>query len=193
MTNGIDVSENNGFISQETWYALAHSGIKFVFVRATYGRTGVDSQFLHNVTCAHNAGMKVGAYHYSYALNTSQAIEEAQHCKDTISKTGVLLELPVFYDMEDADGYKSRHGFTFDPAEVTEMCRAFGENLELNWGVYASYSWLKDYIDWQSLGCPVWNAEWGKEDDIKGFVWQYTDSFHFNSYTFDGNKMYMEW
>lgn len=193
MTNGIDVSENNGYISQSTWDKLAQAGIKFVYVRCSYGRTGVDSEFTANVNRAHKAGLRVGAYHYSYALNVAQAKQEAEHCKKVIANAGVLLELPVFYDMEDADHYKARNCFAFDPQEITEMCRVFGETLGLNWGVYASYSWLKDYIDWKSLGCPVWNAEWNDTDDLKGFVWQYTDSFHFDGHTFDGNKMYMEW
>ena len=193
MTRGIDVSENNGHIAQSTWDKLAQAGIKFVYVRCSYGRHGVDPEFLHNVNCAHKAGMKVGAYHYSYALNVSQAKEEAEHCRKVIADAGVLLELPVFYDMEDADHYKFKHYFAFDPKEITEMCRVFGEHLKLNWGVYASYNWLTLYIDWVSLGCPVWNAEWGMSDDIGGFVWQYTDSLQIDGHTFDGNVMYMEW
>ena len=193
MTNGIDVSENNGHIEQSTWYKLANAGIKFVYVRCSYGRTGIDSEFLHNVNCAHKAGMRVGAYHYSYALNVNEAKQEAEHCRNVIANAGVLLELPVFYDMEDADHYKVNHGFAFEPETITEMCRVFGENLKLNWGVYASYSWLMNFIDWRVLGCPVWNAQWNDTDDIGGFVWQYTDSFYFDGHTFDGNKMYMEW
>lgn len=193
MTNGIDVSENNGYISQDTWNKLAEAGYKFAYVRCSYGRHGVDGMFQHNVECAHKAGMRVGAYHYSYALSVEQAREEALHCSKVIADAGVLLELPVFYDMEDADHYKVRHGFNFNRDTITEMCRVFGENLKLNWGVYASYSWLGDYIDWKSLGCPIWNAEWGNEDDFGGYVWQHTDSLHFDGHTFDGNKMYIEW
>ena len=36
MIKGIDVSENNGFIPQETWDRLATAGIKFVYVRCSY-------------------------------------------------------------------------------------------------------------------------------------------------------------
>lgn len=192
MIKGIDVSENNGFIPQDVWDDLAEAGIKFVYVRCSYGRHGVDEMFQHNVECAHKAGLRVGAYHYSYALTVEEAREEAQHCSKVIADAGVLLELPVFYDMEDADGYKARHYFAFDREVITEMCHVFGETLGLNWGVYASLSWLEGYIDWKSLGCPVWNAQWGRSDDIHGFVWQYTDSFSFDGFTFDGNIMYLE-
>lgn len=192
MIKGIDVSENNGHLSQAFWNRIANLGYKFAYIRCSYGRYEADPEFAHNVERAHNAGLKVGAYHYSYALNRAQAEEEARHCREVIDNSGVFLELPVFYDMEDADYYKDRHGFAFDPAEITDMCRIFGETLGLNWGVYASYSWLEDYIDWRSLGCPVWNAEWGSTDDLKGYVWQYTDEEWIDGKCFDANIMYTE-
>ena len=107
-----------------------------------------------------------------------------------VHEAGVLLELPVFYDMEDADQYKARRGFAFDPAEMTAMCKAFIDTLGLNCGIYASYHWLTNYIDWRSLGCAVWNAEWGSTDDIKGYMWQYTDSAQIGGKSFDANILY---
>ena len=185
---GIDVSYANGRVD---WDAVAAAGYKFAICRCTYGRHGIDDTFIENVNGAHAAGLQVGAYHYSYALNVSQAIEEAEHCRKVIEDAGVLLELPVWFDMEDADGYKANNGFAFDPNEITAMCRAFLDNIQLNCGVYASYSWLTTYIDWQSLGCAVWNAEWGPGDDIKGMMWQYTDNQHIpGAGYFDANYIY---
>lgn len=181
---GIDVSENNGAID---WQAVVDAGIEFVMVRSSYGLYSKDSMFIENVNAAQAVGLKVGAYHYSYALNTDDALQEAINCREAIDNAGVLLELPVFFDMEDADGYKSTRGM---PTNITEICRVFIDNLGLDCGVYASYSWLTDKIDWQSLGCAVWNAQWGDTDDIKGFMWQYTDSFVIGDRYFDGNECY---
>lgn len=192
MIEGIDVSENNDYLSQDSWNAIAAMGIKFAYIRSSYGRTGVDEQFQHNVACAHNAGLKVGAYHYGYGLNVEQAREEAEHCRQVIDDAGVLLELPVFYDLEDADHYKARHGFAFDPVEMTEMCRAFIDTIGLDCGVYASYGWLQDYIDWRSLGCAIWNAQWNDHDDLKGYVWQDTDKYWCAGHKFDHDYMYIE-
>ena len=188
---GIDVSENNGYVN---WEAVAAAGYKFAIVRSSYGRTGVDARFIENVEGAHAAGLLVGAYHYSYALDREQAAEEAAHCGQVIADAGVLLELPVWYDMEDADGYKSRHGFAFDADEITDMCRIFIENIGLDCGVYASLSWLDAYIDWESLDCAVWNAQWSANDDLKGMMWQYTDNEYIpgasSSGVFDANILY---
>lgn len=187
MILGIDVSENNSYIP---WDELEAEGVKFCYVRCSYGKHGRDENFKANVDAAHAHGMLVGAYHYDYSLSLEDARANAENCRAAIDEAGVLLELPVFYDMEDADGWKENHGFIPDPGLVTSMCSVFGETVGLNWGVYASYSWLSDVIDWKGLGCPIWNAEWGPHDDIQGYVWQWTDNY--NGYNIDGNYMYDE-
>ena len=116
---------------------------------------------------------------------------EAIFCKRIIHEAGVLLELPVWFDMEDADGYKDRYGFSFTRRNVTNICRAFLDTIKpLDCGVYASYSWLIKYVSWQSLGCAIWNAQWGKYDDFKGYMWQYTDKLIISGKQFDGNILY---
>jgi GH25 family lysozyme M1 (1,4-beta-N-acetylmuramidase) len=187
MIKGIDVSHHNGVID---WPAVAAAGIEFAIIRCSYGLQLKDEMFSQNIAGAKAAGLKVGAYHYSYALSKEDAIQEAVNCRQVIDSVGQLLELPVFFDMEDADGYKARNGFSFDRAEITAICRAFIENIGLDCGIYASYYWLTDYIDWRSIGCAVWNAQWGSNDDIKGYMWQYTDRLEICGQMFDGNIKY---
>ena len=122
MTKGIDVSENNGRID---WEAVAAAGIKFAIVRSSYGRYAADEDFIRNVNGAHDVGIQCGAYHYSYALTPSDAAAEAAFCKGIIERAGVLLELPVWFSMSDADEYKKRHGFEFTRNHVTNICKAF--------------------------------------------------------------------
>lgn len=190
MTKGIDVSENNGIIN---WPAVAAAGIKFAIVRSSYGRYAKDEDFVRNVNGAHDAGLQCGAYHYSYALTPEQAVQEAQNCKQVIDDAGVFLELPVFYDMEDADGYKRKRNFDFSMDNVTAICRAFLTEIRpLDCGVYASYNWLENHIDWRSLGCAVWNAQWSDHDDIKGYMWQFTDNLIIDGKAFDGDLLYLD-
>ena len=194
---GIDVSDNNGEVN---WQAVADSGVEFVLVACSYGKTGRHDQFAENVNGAHAVGLKVGAYHYSYALTPEDTLKEVENCKAAIEEAGVVLELPVFFDMEDADGWKAKHDFDFSQENITAICKSFVENIGLNTGVYASLSWLQNYIDWQGLGCAVWNAEWidpGEDpadrsdgDSIKGYIWQYTDKLIIGDKEFDGNILY---
>ena len=197
MKYGIDVSENNGYID---WDDVKDAGVDFVIVRSSYGRTGVDDMFLENVNGAHAVGLACGAYHYGYGLTPADAVIEAQNCKRVIDEAGVLLELPVWYDMEDEDEYKERHGFDFSMENATAICRAFLDEIQpLDCGVYASLSWFQDYIDWRSLGCAVWNAEWMRgenpapnvdQDSIQGYMWQYTDKKLIGGRYFDGDIIY---
>ena len=185
---GVDVSTFNGDVD---WLAVYHAGFDFAICRTGYGKSGLDETFARNVEGAHAAGLKCGAYHYSYALTPADAIIEADFCKRIIHEAGVLLELPVFFDMEDADNYKLRHGFKFTQKNVTNICKAFLDTIKpLDSGVYASFYWLKNYIDWQSLNCPIWNAEWGAHDDFKGYMWQFTDQHEINGKFFDANIIY---
>ena len=185
---GIDVSVFNNWVD---WQAVKAADFEFAICRTGYGKNGYDETFVRNVNGAHAAGLICGAYHYSYALTPGDAIIEADFCKRIISEAGVLLELPVWFDMEDGDGYKRRHGFKFTKRNVTNICRAFLDTIKpLDCGVYASYSWLTDYIDWQSLGCAVWNAQYNFEDNFKGYMWQYTDRHFIDGRKFDVNILY---
>lgn len=185
---GVDLSYFNGAVDFEK---LKAAGIDFAICRSSYGRKHFDETFQRNVDNAHRAGLICGAYHYSYALTPNDAVQEAQYCKWIIERSGVFLELPIFFDMEDGDGYKLYHGFNFSRKNVTSICRAFLENMQpLNCGVYASYSWLEEFIDWKSLNCPIWNAQYYREDFFKGYMWQFTDNLNIAGKTFDGNILY---
>lgn len=187
---GVDISIFNGNVD---WQALKAAGIDFAICRSSYGKKHFDETFQRNVEGAHRAGLICGAYHYSYALTPDDAVAEADYCKWLIDNSGVLLELPVFFDMEDGDGYKSYHGFNFSRRNVTAICKAFLDNIKpLNCGVYASLSWIEDLIDWQSLKCPIWNAQYYKRDLFQGYMWQYTDNLIIGGKCFDGNILYDE-
>ena len=185
---GVDVSIFNENVD---WAALKAAGIDFAIVRTGYGKSGFDENFQHNVEEAHKAGRICGAYHYSYALTPSDAAAEAAFCKGIIERAGILLELPVWFAMSDDDEYKKRHFFEFTKAHVTNICKAFLDNIKpLNCGVFANLSWLEDFIDWQSLGCEIWSAQWNKEDNFKGRMWQYTNALTIGGQTFNGNILY---
>lgn len=197
---GIDISVHNhnhykyngGIIP---WDKLKNAGVDFVIIRTGGGLSIADETFRNDVNDAHSVGMKVGAYHYSYALNNSSAMKEADACKRIIDYAGVLLELPVFFDMEDGDGYKSRHGFGLNKRNVTNICRSWLKEIKpLNSGIYASLDWLDNYIDWQSLveefNIPIWSAQYNITDDFKGYIWQFTDKLIIDGENWDGNILY---
>lgn len=189
MIYGIDVSENNGYVD---WQRLKEtSNLKFAIIRSSFGFS-TDSRFLDNVYHALENGFKCGAYHYSYALNPDEAIKEAITMKNIIEKSGVLLELPCFFDIEN-DSYKAKNSFEYTQENVTNICQTFLDEIKpLNCGVYANLDWLTNYVDWQKLGCSIWSAQYNSNDDFKGFMWQYTDKLHLIGKDFDGDVLYLD-
>lgn len=197
---GIDVSVHNNdrYIHRGRrlpWDKIKAAGVEFVIVRTGAGLSLEDEDFQQTVMDAKSYGLKVGAYHYSYALTPATVMREATVCKQIIQKSGVLLDLPVFLDMEDDDQYKYRHGFTFTKQNITKMCKAWIEAIKpYNTGLYACLDWLENYIDWQSLVAeyhiPVWNAQYSNNDYLQGYIWQFTNNLIIDGNPWDGNIMY---
>lgn len=99
---GIDVSVYNGNIN---WSTVKNSGIDFAMIRdgiggdPGYWDVQKDTKFEQNYSGAVQNGVKVGAYHYSYATNVTMASQEADECLYILK--GRHLDLPVAYDLED--------------------------------------------------------------------------------------------
>ena len=93
IAQGIDVSKHNGLID---FNAVKEAGIEFVIIRAGYGKalTQVDPYFEQNYRNAKRAGLKVGAYWYSYTETVQGAVLEAQTCINAIK--GKLFDLPIY-------------------------------------------------------------------------------------------------
>ena len=165
-----DVSENND-LGQEHFNAMADAGCTTVTIRSSYGRTNEDSKFREYYGYAKNAGLAVNVYHYGYAHNPDESRVEAQMCKQVLESSGAEVGV-VFYDIEE-DRFRG---------QATECAQAFIEELGLNCGIYASLSWMENEIDWQSLGCPIWVAQYlysyapnTDSASLKGYAWQFSD------------------
>ena len=61
--NGIDVSKYQGNVD---WNAVAGSGVKFAWIKASEGGDRVDPMFQANWDAARAAGVARGAYHFMY-------------------------------------------------------------------------------------------------------------------------------
>lgn len=189
---GIDVSENNGAID---WAAIKAAGIEFVIVRLGYGRGHLDSNFFDNINGAMTQGLKVGVYYYSYALNEEDAKAEGEFLVQTLKDYGLMpsdLAMGCWFDMEDADEWKTHHGFP-DAQTITNMCSEFICECNRNGyscGIYASLDWLCNFIHTEQLAdyVPYWCAQWGNSCDwSKAAIWQYTEKLYINGQQFDGN------
>ena len=128
ITFGIDVARYQGTID---WAQVADSGVDFVMVRVGYRMDGsreivADSNARYNMQEAQKNGIKVGAYFFSTATTTDEAIEEAGWVADFIAKYQITY--PVAYDCEGFDQPDSvQYGLT--NAQRTDIAIAFLQEI----------------------------------------------------------------
>jgi GH25 family lysozyme M1 (1,4-beta-N-acetylmuramidase) len=178
---GIDVSSWQGDID---WDKVRQSGIEFVIVRAGYrgsvtGAIVKDKYFDANVSGAQQAGLQVGVYFVTQAVNEAEAVEEASAVMEMCAPYD--LELPIYLDVEGSNGGR---GDQIDKDTRTAVCEAFCRTLEnagQAGGVYACRYWLTTNIDASRLDrYNVWLAEYRSTPLYNGYysMWQYTSKGH---------------
>ena len=154
--NGIDVSEHQGDFD----FTPYKDG--FVIIRGGYGIRNADKWAERNIAKCDALGIPWGIYWYSYALNVQTAKVEAERCLRFLN--GRKPRLGVWFDMEDADGYKQTNGFPSNET-ITAMCETFCAAMEdagNKTGVYANLDWFENRIG--DTGYDKWIAAWGWND-----------------------------
>lgn len=165
--NGIDVSKWQGVID---WSRVKTD---FCIIQAGYGRTSSqrDLQFETNYTGCKANGIPCGAYWYSYATSSADALLEADACLEVIK--GKKFEYPIYYDVEE------NSILSLGKAEVSAIIRAFVQKMESAgyWvGLYMSANALTKYADDDiRREYAVWVANYGvSKPDYSGQygIWQ---------------------
>ena len=173
----LDVSTWQGSID---FNKVKSAGYNYVIIRAGYGKekSQKDNMFEINYKNAKAAGLKVGAYWFSYAMSPSTATAEADACLSCIK--GKKFELPVYYDMEYQPAMSTSN------SNYTKMAVNFCNKLKSNGfksGVYSSasvYDYLLNRTTLKNNGISIWNAEWYTKPSISCDVWQYSDNGRIN-------------
>ena len=170
---GIDVSQFQGNID---FGKVRKSGVDFVIIRAGFGRYAhqKDPFFEQNYKRAKAAGLKVGAYWYSYAASVEDAKAEAQTCINAIK--GKTFEYPIYFDLEERSQFAK--GRAFCNSLVKTFCNVL-EHAGYWAGLYISRSPLQQYISASvAKRYALWLAEYGSKCNYGGTygMWQYTSS-----------------
>ncbi len=175
---GIDVSSHQGTVS---WNDVKTGGIGFALLRTGYGdeASQADGTFAANYDGAVAAGLKVGAYHLSYATTPDDAIKEANVCLGILA--GRRLDYPVFFDLEpNVNGHEDQAALTNDQlsAVAAAFCNTV-ENAGYRAGVYSNVYCWNDLLTGSSLSAyDKWVAHYGVSEPAYGgayTVWQYSE------------------
>ncbi len=181
---GVNVSSRQDSID---WQQVASSGVEFAMIRVGYrgytaGSIFRDLYFQRNIEGALSAGMDVGIYFFSQAVNVQEAREEARQVLSMID--GYDITYPIAFDWERMESSSSRTK-NVSIETVTQCARAFCQVIEeagydvviysvpSEWGVDLDLELLEDY--------PLWIANYTKEWEPTRWpyhydMWQYTDS-----------------
>ena len=199
---GIDISTFQGDID----LAALQDQIDFVIIRVGYGVSGsIDDDFVRHTELCEELGIPYGFYWYSYALDVGGAEREAQNFLNAIAPYNPTFG--CWFDMEDADGYKRKHGMPSND-ELQQMCYRWCEIVEdagYYAGVYASSSWFRNQLAGDTLDrFDKWVAQWptsggqqrgldvspDERDDVS--LWQFTSEAYFSGYRgrLDANYAY---
>lgn len=194
---GIDVSKWQGEID---WDKVKNDGIDFVIIRCGYrgsvtGSLVEDPYFQQNIRGATAAGLQVGVYFFTQAVNEVEAVEEASMVVSLIRD--YELTYPVFIDTEGAGGDGRADSLSVE--DRTAVCEAFCttvENAGFEAGVYASRNWYNKNLETAFLeDFVIWLAEYRSVPLYQGYyqMWQYTSKGSVNgiSGNVDMNISYM--
>lgn len=174
---GIDVSKWNKDID---WTQVKNAGVEYAIIRCGYrgsstGALVMDPYYQKNFDEARAAGIKVGIYFFTQAVNESEAIEEASVVLSLLG--GNKIEYPVFLDVEGSGGRADG----IDNATRTQVIKAFCQTISsagYEAGVYANKNWFTNKINTNELsGITKWLAQYNvSEPTYEGDynIWQYT-------------------
>ena len=176
---GIDLSEYQGEVDFEKAKA---AGIEFVMLRIGgrfYGADGTvyeDGAFDSYYQQANAAGLKVGAYFFSQAVSTEDAVEEAEFVVKKLG--GKRLDYPIAFDWENIAEDEARTD-NISGSELTVIAEAFC-NKVIDSGykaiVYANSAQMFILYDFETMkDYDFWLADYREFPTMyyKFDMWQY--------------------
>ena len=173
---GIDISKWQGNIDFDK---VKEAGCEFVIIRigVQAGRNyehSVDSNYSTYIKDAKRAGLKVGVYVYTTALNYDDGVKTAEFVINTLGDE--KLDLGVSYDWEN---YQYIMEYETSLRNLSDGYKGFRDKLKskgLESHFYASKYYLENF--WIDIDEPVWLAHYNSETTYQGkyFMWQRTSN-----------------
>ena len=177
---GIDVSKFNTNVN---WDRVSSDEISFIFARVGFRGYGSgeiidDETFLDHVNGAHEAGLDVGVYFFTQAINAKEGIEEAEYVLEKIE--GLPITYPVAIDVEKVN-VSSARAENISVEDRTEAVIAFCERIKEAGYTPMIYGNLKCFfsmLDMKQLEeYPKWYAYYDTELYFPYEIqcWQYSE------------------
>ncbi len=196
---GIDISSHQEDVD---FKKVKDSGVDFVYLRLGYrgyvnGKISIDKYFETNYKNAKEAGLQVGVYFFSQAIDEKEAMEEAFFTLENI--VNKKIDLPIVYDLEEID-YDDSRIKDISGEQRSNNAMSFIQKVTENGYegmIYTNLYWSTEFFDLhQILNYDIWFAQYSDEPDfIYPFkIWQYSDNGIVDgiNYPVDLNIMFIE-
>lgn len=181
---GIDVSQYQGNVD---WNRVKADGVEFAILRLGYrgyetGNIKDDSRFLDYVRGTSEAGIDIGVYFYSQAINEAEAKEEAEYVLNVIRENNIELKYPVVFDWEFVQDEDPARTDNLSSEKINACCKTFCRTIKAAGYDTMFYANITDalfkYDLTQVSEYGLWLAEYSRETDfIYDFdMWQYSCS-----------------
>ncbi len=179
---GVDVSGYQGYIN---WNKLKEQGVEFAIIRlgyrgyGQYGNIVYDTRFKENIKGAIDAGIEVGVYFFSQALNDKEALEEAEFVINALREYEITY--PVVFDTEAIDASLNPRTKDITRDRVTKNCIIFCDAInEAGYKsmIYYNMPWCAKMLDLEKLNpYDIWYADYTgvPQSPYKFSMWQYTE------------------
>ncbi len=188
---GIDVSRYQGDVDFE---AVRDGGFDFVFIRIGfrgYGKAGSiqeDRKFKNNIEKAVDAGLDVGVYFFSQAINEDEALEEADFVIKTLNDfkekhtdrdfhiLGIVYDPESILDHEARTDDVTASQFTLNTIAFLDAVRTEGYEPVL----YCNMLWEAFMLEMDRIyekGYEIWYADYEEfpQTPYEFSYWQYTN------------------
>ena len=208
----IDVSYANSNIN---WAKVKKAGIDGVIIRCGFrayksGRCTEDAMFSKHIAGAKEAGLKIGVYFFSQAIDEEEGREEAQYVLKVLKVYKLDPYYPIVIDSESISGVDARAN-NLSRTKRTAVVKAFCEEIRkvgYTPMIYANVSWLNNHLDMSKLPYKVWVAHYAPKCGYKGdySLWQYSESgsvdgisgkvdmdYCYEEFKKEGPKMVIKW
>lgn len=171
------------------WKKMREDGVQAVILRIAGRGYGLDKTLYRDTAFAEHyknataAGLAVGVYFFSYALDASKAKEEAELTIKILKENDCKLAMPVFIDIEEysAGGVLDRQHERAGKAACSTVVNTFCDVIEdagYYPGVYCNKSFAETLLEPSVFtGRAVWIAHYAVTCGYTGRLdmWQYTD------------------
>lgn len=171
---GVDISGKQGIVDFEK---LKGAGVDFVMIKVggrgySSGNIVLDSSYKDYMNGAKNAGLGIGVYFYSQAVDKDEIYEEADTLLELIKD--YPIKYPVVFDMESVEGDVARTD-ALDVSTRTELARIFLKTIKAEGYtpmLYGDKEWLVTKLDLEKLqDYDVWLSQ---EADTPDYPYEYT-------------------